>query len=381
MYFDLHVNGYAGVDFNADDLQLDAMVAVCRRLRDDGVAGILATVITADLDCMCRRLQNVCRVREQDASIAAMIRGVHIEGPFINPTAGYVGAHPADAVLPADLDSMQRLLDATEGLTRIVTLAPECDSKQRVTKMLAGVGVTVSAGHCDPDSEMLAASIDAGLSMFTHLGNGCPLMLHRHDNIIQRVLTRSEQLAIGFIADGVHIPYAVLRNYLAVTGFERTFVVTDAIAAAGCEPGRFRLGRSDCRRGRTTGHVVGRRPTPCRFGIHYAFRRARIATKSRTFGFANRSADHAQSTEGHRPGTLNRIDVPALPPQLRSVECTFKSFPTSNRCPHTRLITVRRRFGKLSMRGAKRTSSSLPARHNWRCSPVSRGLRISIGNE
>ena len=34
--------------------------------------------------------------------------------------------------------------------------------------------------------QYVRAAIDAGLSMFTHLGNGCPMQMHRHDNIIQR---------------------------------------------------------------------------------------------------------------------------------------------------------------------------------------------------
>ena len=45
-YFDLQVNGYAGVDFNADDLSADELHGACAKLREDGVAGILATVIT-----------------------------------------------------------------------------------------------------------------------------------------------------------------------------------------------------------------------------------------------------------------------------------------------------------------------------------------------
>ena len=58
-YVDLQVNGYADVDFNADELDAEEVAAVCRRLREDGVAGILATVITADIDAMCRRLANI----------------------------------------------------------------------------------------------------------------------------------------------------------------------------------------------------------------------------------------------------------------------------------------------------------------------------------
>ena len=241
-FFDLQVNGYGGVDFNADVLCPDEVAAACRRLKADGVGGILATVITDDVDSMCRRLSNICRARDADDETREMICGVHIEGPFINAETGYVGAHPAAEVRPADPETMKRLLDAAEGLTRIVTLAPECDADAATTRMLAEKNVVVSAGHCDSDLETLKRSIDSGLSMVTHLGNGCPLTIPRHDNIIQRVLSLSEHLHIGFIADGVHVPYESLGNYLAIAGFEKSFIVTDSISAAGRGPGEFQLG-------------------------------------------------------------------------------------------------------------------------------------------
>lgn len=100
---------------------------------------------------------------------------------------------------------MRRLLDAAGGLTRIFTLAPERDTGLAVTRMLAGRGLIVLAGHCNPSLDELDAAIEAGLSMFTHLGNGCPLAMHRHDNIIHRALSRADRLTIRFIADGTHI--------------------------------------------------------------------------------------------------------------------------------------------------------------------------------
>jgi N-acetylglucosamine-6-phosphate deacetylase len=241
-FVDLQVNGYADVDFNADELSAERVAAVCRRLKEEGVAGILATVITADLSAMCRRLANICRARASDVSIANMIWGIHIEGPFLNEETGYIGAHPKECARPANLDDMQRLLEAAGGLTKIVTLAPERDSENRVTRFLAGQGICVSAGHCNPTLDELRASIDAGLSMFTHLGNGCPGQLPRHDNIIQRVLSVSDRLSIGFIADGVHVPFMALANYLRCCGLDRAFVVTDAICGAGQGPGEYSLG-------------------------------------------------------------------------------------------------------------------------------------------
>jgi len=131
------------------------------------------------------------------------------------------------------------------GLVRLVTLAPERDAGLAVTQMLADTGVVVSAGHCDASVDELRAAVDAGLTMFTHLGNGCPLQLPRHDNIIQRVLSFRDRLWIAFIADGVHIPFFALGNFLRIVGPERAIVVTDAMAAAGLGPGKYRLGRRE----------------------------------------------------------------------------------------------------------------------------------------
>jgi N-acetylglucosamine-6-phosphate deacetylase len=241
-YIDLQVNGYADVDFNADELSAERVAALCQRLKSEGVAGIVPTVITADIDSMCRRLANIARIKEADKEVSELLLCIHIEGPFLNPEAGYIGAHPKEHARSAEMDVMSRLLDAARGLVRIVTLAPECDPGQRVTKQLASAGIRVAAGHCNPSLDELRASIDAGLSLFTHLGNGCPATLPRHNNIIQRVLSLADHLYIGFIADGVHVPFFALKNYLECCGIDRAFVVTDAIRGAGQGPGEYSIG-------------------------------------------------------------------------------------------------------------------------------------------
>jgi N-acetylglucosamine-6-phosphate deacetylase len=210
-------------------------------MRADGVDRALATLITADLDVMERRLQQIAVGRAADPLVADVIAGIHVEGPFISDEAGYVGAHPAAAARPASLEAAKRLLDAGEGLVRLVTLAPERDPAGTVTRWLVVKGVRVSAGHCNPTLDQLKRAIDAGLSMFTHLGNGCPLVMHRHDNVIQRVLSMSDRLWVTFIADGVHVPFHALKNYLAVVGPERAIIVSDATAAAGMGPGVYEL--------------------------------------------------------------------------------------------------------------------------------------------
>ncbi len=245
VYVDLQLNGYRGIDFNGDHLTADDLHRACELLRADRVAGALATVITDSLDRMAARLATLAAIRQSDPLVRDVIWGIHIEGPFINESPGYVGAHPPEHVRPASVDSMKRLIDAAGGLTRLVTLAPERDPGMQVTRFLAEQGIIVSAGHCEASLDQLRAAIDAGLSMFTHLGNGCPMQLHRHDNIIQRVLSLADRLWVCFIADGVHVAYPALGNYLRCVGVERAIVVTDGTAAAGLGPGRYTVGSQE----------------------------------------------------------------------------------------------------------------------------------------
>lgn len=242
MYCDLQVNGYAGIDFNNDRLTVGELEYACTRLAEDGVQAFLATVITAEIPRMVSSLQRLADAFERSTIVRTSMAGIHIEGPFINRSKGYVGSHSTSAVIPASRDVMRCLLDSARGLTKLVTLAPECDERQGVTSLLHELGVVVSAGHCNPTRQQLSAAIDAGLSMFTHLGNGCPLELPRHDNVIQLALSFSERLTIMYIADGVHIPFHTLRNYFKCSGMSRSVIVTDAISAAGIGPGNYRLG-------------------------------------------------------------------------------------------------------------------------------------------
>ena len=238
-YFDIQVNGYGGIDFNKEGLTGEELLRACTTLQRDGVTGIFATICTDEVSAMCQRAAQIVKLRDHDPVSRQIIAGIHFEGPFMNETDGYRGAHPAAALHPANLDEMKQLLAAASGLTKLVTLAPERDPGMATTRYLAAQGIVVSAGHTNASLDDLRSAIDAGLTMFTHLGNGCPMQMHRHDNIIQRALSFAGQLWICFIADGVHVPFVALKNYLKLAGSERTIITTDAVAPAGLGPGTY----------------------------------------------------------------------------------------------------------------------------------------------
>jgi N-acetylglucosamine-6-phosphate deacetylase len=241
-YFDLQVNGFGGIDFNSDELTLEQIEAACAQLRAVGVPRILATVITAPVEAMCRRIEKLARAINERLLVQQAIVGIHVEGPFISAQPGYVGAHPRAAVIPADLRVCQQLCAAGEGLVRLVTLAPEVDHDWQLIRFLHAQQIVIAAGHTDATRDELRGAIDAGLSMFTHLGNGCPLTMARHDQIINRVLSLADQLTISLIADNRHLPDFVLRLYLELIPDENIVIVSDSISAAGLGPGEFPLG-------------------------------------------------------------------------------------------------------------------------------------------
>jgi len=289
-YFDLQVNGYGGVDFNQDDLSAEQLHAACLKLRDDGVDGILATFITEKLDTMCHRIARLVTLRERDSVAREIITGIHVEGPFISPVTGYVGAHPKDAVMPATPESAACLVDAGRGLVRLVTLAPECDAGFSSIRFLTKQNVRIAAGHTDASIDQLRGAIDAGLTLFTHLGNGCPMQMHRHDNIIQRALRLRDQLTICFIADGVHVPFVALRNYIDLIGIERVVIVTDAVAPAGMGPGRYRVSRWDLLIGED---MVARSPDGSHFVGSAITMNQSVMNLMTQLGFTQAQADHA----------------------------------------------------------------------------------------
>lgn len=242
---DLQLNGYRGVDFSADDLTASALRRACEAVRADGGGRMLATVITAPLDRMAARIARLAELRAADPLIADVMAGIHVEGPFISPLPGFVGAHPAAHVMPATISAAERLVSAGCGLVRLMTLAPEHDRNHAVIRWLDNQGILVSAGHCDPSADMLSRAIEAGLSACTHIGNACPLHMHRHDNILLRMLAAEGLRWVMVIADGVHLPPSLVRTIIRTVGVDRVIAVTDATAAGGMGQGYFSLGGQD----------------------------------------------------------------------------------------------------------------------------------------
>ena len=241
IWVDLQINGYGGIDFNAPGLDVERVKAVTRRLAADGTAQYLPTFVTGDPAVTLANIRVVAAARRADPECRERILGVHLEGPFISPEIGAVGTHPIEWVRPPDLALFDRFMDAAEGAVKLVTVAAEIEGMPAFVQALTARGIAVSLGHqlaATPDA--VAPCLAAGAKAFTHLGNGIPNQIDRHNNIIMTALAE-DRASIMFIPDGHHLPDTMLKVYHRAVPVERLIAVSDAQYPAGMPPGEYEV--------------------------------------------------------------------------------------------------------------------------------------------
>ena len=241
IWVDLQVNGYAGVDFNAPGLTVEAVRAVVARLAADGTAAFLPTLVTGDPETVISTIRTVVEARKRHAECERAILGFFLEGPFISPEPGAVGTHPVEWVRPPDMTLFGRFQDAADGLVKIVNVAAEIQGMPEFVRMLSAQGVVVSLGHQMATSPaQLEPCLAAGARAFTHLGNGIPNLVNRHDNIVFSALVE-DRASVMFIPDGHHLPDTMLKLYARAVPLKRLIAVSDAQYPAGMPPGEYEV--------------------------------------------------------------------------------------------------------------------------------------------
>ena len=230
-FVDPHVHGGGGHDYATDDPQ--TAVAARAFHAAHGTTTGLASLVTAPLDVLVQQIQTLADLVD-DGHFA----GIHLEGPFLSPAQP--GAHEPTLLRAPDPAAVERLLEAGGGRIVTVTLAPELPGGVEAVRRLTAAGVRVAIGHTDADRDTVAATLDAGATMATHLFNAMPGVHHRDPGPVPLLLSDT-RVGVELIADGFHVHPDVLRMAAAAAG-ERAILITDAMAAAGMADGRFALG-------------------------------------------------------------------------------------------------------------------------------------------
>jgi N-acetylglucosamine-6-phosphate deacetylase len=174
----------------------------------------------------------------RDPELSPHLLGVHLEGPFISPEPGAVGAHQPQYVRLPSVEDLDRLCEWAEGSISLLTLAPERPGAPRLIEAARERGIVVSLGHHLADDLALETAVNAGAAASTHLGNGLPNEIHRHKNPLWWQLA-CDSLYGTFITDGHHLPPSMIKVALRAKTADRFIVISDASPLAGMPPGGY----------------------------------------------------------------------------------------------------------------------------------------------
>ncbi len=237
-FFDVQINGCLGRGFGSPGLTPDGVRLIADTCRTHGIGRFLPTLITNSFDAIDRGFAMLTKALAADAELATRMPGFHLEGPYLSGEDGARGAHPQEHARDPNWDEFRRWQDAAAGCIRMVTVAPERAGAVPFIEKLTAANVVVALGHTLATGEQIRAAVAAGAKTSTHLGNGCPAVLPRHDNPIWEQLA-CDDLFASIIADGHHLPSAVAVCIVRLKP-NRVLLTCDAGPLAGSPPGRYR---------------------------------------------------------------------------------------------------------------------------------------------
>ncbi|SDB87836.1 N-acetylglucosamine 6-phosphate deacetylase [Sanguibacter gelidistatuariae] len=233
-FVDIHSHGGGGAAFGAGSSITDSARTVIATHRSHGTTTMIASLVTQPMQVLREAVEVLADLVE-----AGDLAGIHLEGPWLSPL--HRGAHDPNLLREPTIEDIDFLLGARPGAVKVVTIAPELPGGLDAVRRIVGHGAIAAIGHTDADAAMATASVDAGVTLATHLFNAMLPIHHRAPGPVLALL-EDPRVVVEVVADGVHLHPITLEHAARSAGVGRTVFVTDAMAAAGVSDGEYLLG-------------------------------------------------------------------------------------------------------------------------------------------
>ncbi|PGS52996.1 N-acetylglucosamine-6-phosphate deacetylase [Bacillus sp. AFS041924] len=227
---DVHIHGAYDVD--AMDADPKSMVTMSKKMMQEGVTTFFPTTMTQSKE----NIKNALKSLNKAKKLGAHFEHIHLEGPFVNKNKA--GAQPLEYIINPDVELFKEWQEASGGLIKLVTYAPEVEGAKDLEAELERTDVVGTVGHSD------AISSDfEGRNVFhaTHLYNQMRPMHHREAGTVGHVLL-DDRVMVEVIPDGIHIHPDMVKLAYRLKGAKKISVITDAMRAKGLEDGQYELG-------------------------------------------------------------------------------------------------------------------------------------------
>lgn len=231
---DIHFHGSMGADFC--DGTDEAISIMAKYQLDNGITSICPATMTLPLD----RLIEICKIggNHKDSSDEAELVGINLEGPFVSKIK--CGAQNPDYVSKASSKFIDDVVEASNGLTKLITIAPEEDGAIECIREKSDK-ITFSVGHTMANFDEASKAFNNGAKHVTHLFNAMPAFTHREPGVIGAAAIR-DNVMVELICDGIHIHKASIKSAFQMFGSDRVVLISDSSRACGMPEGEYELG-------------------------------------------------------------------------------------------------------------------------------------------
>lgn len=169
------------------------------------------------------------------------IPGFRLESPYLHHCGGGV----SDDICPISTAVTNMLLEAGNGLVKILDIAPELDGAADTTYRLTSQGIAVSIAHTYATIEQAKAVVDAGATMVTHLFDTFEVPLDDDTGVYPCTLIDyllvEDRVNCEIIGDGTHVAPMLVEKTFRCKSPERLVFVTDSNVGAGLPTGKLTL--------------------------------------------------------------------------------------------------------------------------------------------
>lgn len=238
-FIDIHSHGGGDADFM--DGTSEAFLTAAEMHARHGTTTIIPTATSGTADEMAG-METAYEEAQLHNLRGADMPGLHLEGPYF--AMSQRGAQDPRYVRNPDPAEYGEILKNTRHILRWSS-APELEGALDFARALQKRGILAAIGHSDADYDQVVKAVEAGYSHVTHLYS-CMSTVHRKNayryaGIVEAAYLMDE-LTVEVIADGVHLPAALLQFVYRFKGPDKVALVTDSMRGAGMPDGLSILG-------------------------------------------------------------------------------------------------------------------------------------------
>ena len=238
-FIDIHVHGGGGREFS--DGKIEDFLYISELHAKHGTTTMLPTAGAATTETYVNMFETFRRLQKNDNPHGAYMPSIHMEAPYFAPSQ--VGAQ-GPLIRGFDKEEYTMLIERYGDLICRWSAAPELEGAREFARACRQNGIRLSIGHSDAEYDCVMEMFEEGFDCVTHLYS-CTSTVHRKNAYryagIVEAAYMLDDMDVELIADGKHLPAALLRFAVKHKCVDRICIITDATRCAGLPDGAEKM--------------------------------------------------------------------------------------------------------------------------------------------